>query len=209
MARLKLSKSGLAAERSNLKLYREMVPSLDLKRRQLGAELDVARGRLREKRSQLEEFETQISAELPMLANPDIRVSGLVSMSKCEIGYENVAGVRLPRLAAVEFDIVDYALLSTPAWVDLLVERLTEVAKERIRLLVLEERVRILQHQVKRVTQRVNLFDQILIPRTKKNIQRISILLGDQERAAVTRAKLAKQKGEKARAAAFGSGSQK
>ena len=81
------------------------------------------------------------------------------------------------------------------------------MAEERTRLLVLDERTRILEQQVRRVTQRVNLFDQILIPRARKNIKRIQIFLGDLERAAVTRAKLAKGKGEKARAAALGGGS--
>ena len=44
----------------------------------------------------------------------------------------------------------------------------------------------------RRITQRVNLFEKILIPRSRKNIQRIQIWLGDQERSAVVQAKLAK-----------------
>jgi len=114
--------------------------------------------------------------------------------------------VKLPRLQRIECKVTEYSLLARPAWVDLMVDKLEKVAEERTRLLVLEERTRILERQVKRVTQRVNLFDQILIPTAKKNIQRIQIFLGDLERAAVTRAKLAKSKGEKARAAALGGG---
>jgi V/A-type H+-transporting ATPase subunit D len=57
---------------------------------------------------------------------------------------------------------------------------------------VAAERVRRLEQAVRRTTQRVNLFDKILIPTTKKNIKRIQIFLGDTERAAVVRSKIAK-----------------
>ena len=80
-----------------------------------------------------------------------------------ELRDENVVGVRLPRLERIECEIADYSLLARPAWVDLLVDRLKQVAEERTKLLVLDERTRILEKQVRRVTQRVNLFEQILI----------------------------------------------
>jgi V/A-type H+-transporting ATPase subunit D len=59
---------------------------------------------------------------------------------------------------------------------------------------VAARRARILQQAVRRTTQRVNLFDRILIPEARKNIKRIQIFLGDQERDAVIRSKLAKGK---------------
>ena len=40
----------------------------------------------------------------------------------------------------------------------------------------------------------MNLFDKILIPRTRKNIQLIQVYLGDSERSAVVRSKVAKRK---------------
>jgi V/A-type H+-transporting ATPase subunit D len=47
---------------------------------------------------------------------------------------------------------------------------------------------------LRRVTQRVNLFEKILIPTAHSNIQRIRIYLGEAERAAVVTSKLAKSK---------------
>ena len=99
----------------------------------------------------------------------------------------------LALLERIECEVADYSLLARPAWVDLMVDRLKEVAEERTRLLVLEQRTRILEQQVKRVTQRVNLFDKILIPTAKKNIQKIQIYLADAERAAVVRSKITKR----------------
>ena len=59
-----------------------------------------------------------------------------------------------------------------------------------------------LDQAVRRITQRVNLFEKILIPTAKKNIQRIRIYLGDAERAAVVTSKLAKVKQQQAGARA-------
>jgi V/A-type H+-transporting ATPase subunit D len=63
------------------------------------------------------------------------------------------------------------------------------------------ERRRILQIAVRRITQRVNLFEKILIPTAKQNIQKIRIFLGDAERASVITSKLAKQKQQQLREA--------
>ena len=55
------------------------------------------------------------------------------------------------------------------------------------------ERVRLLEQAVRRITQRVNLFEKILIPTAKENIKKIQIYLADAERAAVVRSKLTKK----------------
>lgn len=192
MARLKLSKASLQQERTRLQLYEKLLPSLDLKRRQLKLELDRAREELEKTRAEVSTLEARIGAELPMLANPDLDLVGLVKMTAFELEEENVVGVRLPKLARVECQVADYSLLAKPAWVDVLVERLKEAAEARTRIQIAAERVRILARAERRITQRVNLFEKILIPRARKNIQRIRIFLGDLERAAVVQAKLAK-----------------
>ncbi len=194
MAKLTLSKSALAQERSQLKLYERTLPSLDLKRRQLSAELARATQALAAARAAVAELEGDIGNQLPMLANSEIELSGLVQMTDFELVEENVVGVRLPLLKRIHCTVADYSLLAKPAWVDVLVQRLKDAAELRTQVLVAEERVRILQYQEKRVTQRVNLFDKILIPTARRNIQRIQIFLGDAERAAVVRSKLVKAK---------------
>ena len=77
-------------------------------------------------------------------------------------------------------------------------ERLLEL---RIRQKVEERRLVLLDAAVRKVTQKVNLFDKVLIPQTKNNIKRIGIYLGDAERDAVVRSKLAKGKQKKEAAA--------
>jgi len=192
MARLKLSKASLQQERTRLQLYEKLLPSLDLKRRQLKLELDRARDEYQATHAEVESLEARIGTELAMLADTEIDLLGLVRMTAFHLVEENVVGVRLPLLTEVECEVAEYSLLAKPAWVDTLVERLKDAAEARTRVQVAAERVRILEKAERRITQRVNLFEKILIPRAKKNIQRIRIFLGDLERAAVVQAKLAK-----------------
>jgi V/A-type H+-transporting ATPase subunit D len=192
MARLLFSKASLQQERTKLRLYQKLLPSLELKRRQLTIERDKARKEYEETRAELERLEARVGNELPMLANTEIELKGLVKMTAFDLEQENVVGVRLPLLKEVECEVAHYSLLAKPAWVDALVERLGDVAEARTRLQVAAERVRILERAERRITQRVNLFEKILIPKTEKNIQRIQIWLGDMERTGVVQAKLAK-----------------
>lgn len=192
MAQLKLSKASLQQQRTKLKLYQKLLPSLELKRRQLTMELDKARRQYESIRTEVERLESRVGAELPMLANTEIDLKGLVQMTSLSLGQENVVGVRLPLLEEVEWQVADYSPIAKPAWVDALVDRLRDAAEGRIRIQVAAQRVRILERAERRVTQRVNLFEKILIPRTQRNIGRIQIWLGDMSRAAVVQAKLAK-----------------
>jgi V/A-type H+-transporting ATPase subunit D len=194
MAKLKLSKQSLQKQRELLKLYRKLLPSLDLKRRQLTLETQKARQEHAMAQAALEELDTKIGAELPMLASSEMDLTGLVKKTDLKVGEQNLVGVRLPILEEMEFEVTEYSRLSTPAWVDVLVQRLKDAAEERVRVEIARERVRILEQATRRITQRVNLFDKILIPTTKRNIQRIQIFLGDTDRAAVVTSKIAKGK---------------
>jgi V/A-type H+-transporting ATPase subunit D len=129
-----------------------------------------------------------------MLANEEIDVSGLVELGEAELGEENVVGVKLPVLKKMECKIREYSMLAKPQWVDVLVELLKKMAELRAQVQVAEERVRRMEQALRRITQRVNLFEKILIPENKKTIQRIQIFLGDADRAAVVRSKIAKSR---------------
>jgi len=198
MAKLRLSKNSLQQQQQQLKLYKKLLPSLDLKRRQLTVEAKKARAELAAAIAAAEALETRIGEELPMLADDSLDVSGFVCMEGYQVGEQNVVGVRLPILEHVEFTVTPYSILGTPPWTDLLVQRLKDAAQARVQSRIAEQRVAILDQSVRRITQRVNLFEKILIPTAQKNIKRIRIYLGDTERAAVVTSKLAKVKQQQA-----------
>ena len=81
-----------------------------------------------------------------------------------------------------------------PQWVDRLSDELARMIELRVRLRVEQRRLALLEEAVRKVTQRVNLFEKVLIPGAKGQIRRIRIFLSDGERAAVVRSKIAKRK---------------
>ena len=102
--------------------------------------------------------------------------------------------MRLPVFVDVEVGRVGYSFLARPHWIDALGDLIEELLRMRVRYQVLQQRLEILEIAVKKTTQRVNLFDKVLIPRTRDNIRRIQIQLSDAEKAAVVNAKIAKRK---------------
>lgn len=199
MAKLKLSKHALHEQQEQLKLYQRLLPSLDLKRRQLTVEVQKAKQDYEIALAAVDVLETKIGEELPMLADEEFRLGDLVKIKSVKTVEQNVVGVKLPFLESIDCVVADYSILATPPWIDTLVQRLKDAVEQRTRAEISGERLHILTVAVRRITQRVNLFDKILIPTAKQNIQKIRIFLGDAERASVITSKLAKKKQQQQR----------
>lgn len=199
MAKLALNKSQLKKENDQLKLFKKVLPSLELKRMQLTSVLSKAQAQLLKDKTEVEQLIDTIAEQLPMLANRQFILAYLVKLKSVQVNEENVVGVRLPSLGSIDFDMSDYSMLAKPHWVDVFVDRLKEMITKRLVVKISEERVAKLGHAVRRITQRVNLFEKILIPTAMKNIQRIRIFMGDAERAAIVRSKIAKAMHQKKR----------
>lgn len=194
MARLAYSKASLSKEGAKLKRYKQFLPSLDLKRQQLAIERKKAHLHWQQTERDIEQCYQKTAAMLPMLADKSIHVQHLVKLSRVEKGEENVVGVHLPVLKQLSFDIKEYSLFTEPHWVDQLVGQLKIMMQLKIQLQIDKQRVDVLGLALKKVTQRVNLFDKVLIPKAQQDIRKIRIYLSDLERAAVVRAKSTKQK---------------
>jgi V/A-type H+-transporting ATPase subunit D len=194
MARTPLNKAELARKKRQLATYRRFLPSLDMKRKQLMAERQRARRQLREAEGAVEEVNRRVAEQLPMLADAQVEVEGLVRVLDVRLATQNVVGVSLPVLRDTAFEVQDYGYLAKPHWVDRAVELLQERVRRDVAERVAAERLDRLERALKTVTQRVNLFDKVLIPQTERQIKQIQIALGDAERAGVVRAKIAKRK---------------
>ncbi len=197
MSRLSLTKASLTRQKGLLKTYHDVLPSLDLKRRQLSAERDQASQSVKALVERLRFLEEDVGRVCPMLAHPEILLDGLVRLTDVRVGEENLMGTRLPRVDRVSVAVAEYGLLSLPFWVDRVVEFLKDALHTRIELQVAEQRLERLREAERTVTQRFNLFDKVLIPRTRGTIKRITIYLADAERAGVVNSKIAKRKKEK------------
>jgi V/A-type H+-transporting ATPase subunit D len=194
MARLALSKSSLSVQNRRLKTFERYLPSLDLKRRQLIAERAKALRAIETTEAEIAGLRAKVAESLSMGSNEEVNIENLVQVVRVALGEENVMGVRLPLVREVGLKRADYALLGKPEWVDNFAWRMEEMLQLRVRIQVERRRLVLLDDAVRTITQRVNLFDKVLIPKARDNIRRIQIFLADGERAAVVRAKIAKAK---------------
>jgi V/A-type H+-transporting ATPase subunit D len=196
MARLSLNKSTLSELIKQLKTYQNFLPALDLKRRQLFSEQEKARQELLELDRREQALRPMVQKQIPMLGYTHVDVRGIVRVTNSEVVEENVMGIRLPKLGRIEVKVSGYAFLGKPHWVDRVVRLLQEAIEIRMQRQVMERRQELLASSAKIISQRVNLFERVLIPKTEANIQRIRVYLSDSERASIVRAKIAKREKE-------------
>lgn len=192
---IKLTKTELRQQQYRLQQLCKYLPTLQLKKMLLQVEVNQAEAELVELRKVFAECEKAIGSFVALLTDknafdlfPAIKIADVI------VSHENVAGVEVPIFQQVQFQKHDYFLFDSPAWLDSAIVEVQKlmIVKEKIR--IAGEKKKALARELKEVSIRVNLFEKVLIPRTTDNIRKITIFLGDQQLAAVCRAKVSKQK---------------
>lgn len=193
MADVKLTKTELKTQSDALKRYQRYLPTLELKQQQLQLVINTMQTQRQEVAAQLRRITDQIETWVAVFTEPfpfeeQLRIEEII------VDKDNIAGVDVLLFKDIRFSIETYDVLETPFWIERGIVAIEESVKLRIHVALLEDSIRRLQKELQITIQRVNLFDQILIPRTKEHIRRIRIFLGDQQTASVVRGKIAKRK---------------
>ena len=195
MAKFKLTRPELKHQRYSLIRFQRYLPMLKLKQQQLQivvrdvvAEIHKADQAVLAARQTFDPYQTVLTD----LAGVNVRE--LSSPTQVRTNLENIAGVMVPVFEGVDFPAAAYSLFATPAWVDGALTDLKEVNRQEEKRDVLNEEYRLLQQELTKIIQRVNLFEKVKIPEATEIVRRIRIHLGDEMTAAVGRAKIAKAK---------------
>lgn len=195
MAEIKLTKNELRSQQTHLAQLEKYLPTLQLKKLLLQAEVQEAREKIHQLENEVKEKRAIIDLFSPLLSTKTtIDPLQAVKIKKLDKRYENIAGVEVPYLDGIEFEEFTYSLFETPPWVDAAVTELRALAILQEKVKVANEQVEALEKEWREVLIRVNLFEKILIPRTMGNIRTIKLVLGEQLLGAVSRAKVAKKK---------------
>lgn len=195
MAEIKFTKSELRNQQNRLIQLQKYLPTLQLKKAMLQSEVNEARQEIiqfekayGEKRAIVEEYSPLLSDTIEF--DPE-RAAKIAKINK---RIENIAGVEVPYFESVIFEDYLYSLFDTPPWLDALILSLRTLSEAKIKIAIAIEKKTALEKELREVSIRVNLFEKILIPRSLSNIKKIKVFLGDQQLAAVSRAKVAKTK---------------
>ncbi|MEM9632045.1 MAG: V-type ATP synthase subunit D [Pseudomonadota bacterium] len=194
MAKLALNKSSLARESAQLSEFKRFLPSLELKRLQIMAERAKAKEAAVRLEKDYEERFADLAGSLPMMANDQVPLEGLVTLKNVVRGEQNLSGTILPVLEDIEVETAPYSLLARPHWVDPYVKGMQDLLRLNMEREVARERIERLIEAEAVISRRVNLFEKVLIPRAERNIKKIRMALADAERDAVVRAKISKRK---------------
>ncbi len=193
--KIKLTRPELKRQRDALTRFERYLPMLKLKQQQLQMTMrQIERERQRAVKAEAEARRKFESYEAVMNDIAGINVADLATFKDIKTSSSNVAGVAIPIFEEVVFPDAHYSLFSTPAWVDRALADLREVNKRSARLDILQQQTDLLQKELTKIVQRVNLFEKVKIPESRENIRRIRIQLGDEMTSAVGRAKIAKNK---------------
>jgi V/A-type H+/Na+-transporting ATPase subunit D len=193
--KIKLTRPELKRRRDRLARFERYLPMLKLKQQQLQMTLRELAAEVRAAEQALDEVVAKLDLYRSVLADrAGVPLETWAQPEQVRTSHKNVAGVEVPVFENVQFAPVKYSLFGTPAWVDEALTDLREQSRRQSAVQVLREGERLLQGELSRVIQRVNLFEKIMIPKDRDAIRRIRIKLGDEMAAAVGRAKIAKGK---------------
>lgn len=192
--KIKRNKGALNDERKKLALYEKVLAPLELKRAQLAGELKKGKQHQAALQARLEQSLTETAEAIPMLAACKTEDLAFPKVSAVHTVSENVVGVVIPRLEDVEFVASASNLFDVPPWHAMAEVRLRELLTMQCERAVLETRIDRLESALKKTTQRINLFEKVRIPQSRRTIKLIRIALDEMQRSAVIRSKLAKKK---------------
>lgn len=193
MAEIKFTKNELRDQQTRLSQLEKYLPTLQLKKAMLQAEVQGLRYQIAELEEVYNQKKVLVEGFSALLSEKTtVDPNAIAKVKKVGKRYENIAGVEVPYFEFVEFEELTYALFETPPWVDAAVNELRALFEIRVKINVMEERKNAIEKELREVSIRVNLFEKILIPRHQENIKRIKVFLGDQQLAAVCQAKAAK-----------------
>lgn len=192
--KIKFTKGELKSQRDDLKQFERYLPTLQLKKQQLQLEILMQVTVLQERKLSLARKKQAIDAWCGLFNETAVDLKQFLSPARVATRLKNIAGVDIPVFSAVDFKPAEYDLFVTPLWLDAAVDHLRVVIALAQEILVLEKGIAILRHELRITTQRVNLFEKVLIPQAEENIRLIKIYIGDQMANAVGRSKIAKRK---------------
>jgi len=181
MARkVRLTRLELKRQRDALTRYERYLPTLKLKQQQLQMTIGIVNEKRRQARAELDEANARFVLYQAVMADvAGVDVNGLARPQEVVTSTRNVAGVKIPEFEEARFPPASYSLFATPPWVDRALADLREINRRQARLDVLQRQYDLLQRELTRILQRVNLFEKVMIPRAREIIRRIRIHLGE------------------------------
>jgi len=117
---------------------------------------------------------------------------GLIRIVDVKLRTVKVAGVKIPAMDDIIYELKPFNAFTKPAWYADGVQILKEITRLGIMSEVYEQRRKILDYQRKKTTQKVNLYEKVQIPGYQEAIRKIKRYMEDEENLSKASSKIVK-----------------
>ena len=191
--RIKLNKVSLREQKQKMALYQRFLPALEARKQQFLMQLGVVRKDIRKQENALAQLIADMALWVPLVRDMEGQLKPFIKIRQIRVALHNVAGLKIPLFEEVVFEDPAYSVFATSYSFEIVLERLREAIRRREKLKILLEQERILADGFRKTSQRINLYEQRLIPECREALRKIAVYLQDQQAAAVGVAKVAKR----------------
>ncbi|MBA4416543.1 MAG: hypothetical protein C0392_01335 [Syntrophus sp. (in: bacteria)] len=196
--RIKLNKVFLREQKQKLAMYERFLPALEARKQQFLMQLAIIRRTIDDRQSIMDMWLKEIAPWSPLYWDMQNILPFFVDIREVRVKLKNVAGLKVPEYEEVIFDEPPYSLFATPYSFDMVLLKTREIISIRENIKVLKKQEDVLSDGFRKTSQRINLYEQRLIPDCREAIRKITVYLQDQQAAAVGVAKVAKRLEEEA-----------
>jgi V/A-type H+-transporting ATPase subunit D len=196
--RIKLNKVSLRAQKQKLAMYRRFLPALEARKQQFLMQLALVRRQIAEQEAGMQTLMREIAVWSALLRDMGPLLRHFIEIREVKSSIRNVAGLKVPQFHGTVFADPPYSLFATPFSFEEVVRKTREAIEGREAIRMLREQEKVLFEGFRKTSQRINLYEQRLIPDCREAIRKIAVYLQDQRAAAVGVAKVAKRMSESA-----------
>jgi V/A-type H+-transporting ATPase subunit D len=191
------NKTSLQQLEKQLKMRERSLPTI--KSKESALRMEVTRTK-----DEVHELELRLEKEIQSYENMVILwsefTSDLIAVKNVSLSTKKIAGVVVPVLGDIEFEIKPYSLFNTPAWTTDGLELLKGLARTGIEAGFATVKLELLEHARKKTTQKVNLFEKVQIPGYKDAIRKVKRYMEDEQSLSKASQKIMRTNQEKRKA---------
>ncbi len=188
------NKTSLQSLNKDLKMREKALPTIKSKEQAL--RLEAKRAKADYKRLE-EELAQELKAYDTFLALWSEFDTSLVTVKDVHVTSKKIAGVNIPELDKIDFELKKFSLFSNPQWFMDGVSLMKQLATTGITIELFRAKSSLLEYARKKTTQKVNLFEKVQIPGYEEAIRKIKRFMEDEENLSKSAQKIVKARQEK------------
>lgn len=188
------NKTSLQVLEKQLKMRVRALPTIKNKESALRMEVKKSKDDAKELELQLEK---EIAAYEKMVALWSEFDASLIQVKDVSLSVKKIAGVRIPVLEKIDFELKPFSLFSAPKWYADGLNILMKMARTGIERDFTVMKLELLEVARKKTTQKVNLFEKVQIPGYQDAIRKIKRFMEDEENLSKSSQKIMRSQQEK------------